>query len=429
VLFSFVKKMKMSIQENNQLLRFTTAGSVDDGKSTLIGRLLYDSKSIFEDQIEAVKASSEKKGFDYVDLSLLTDGLKSEREQGITIDVAYRYFATPKRKFIIADTPGHIQYTRNMVTGASTANLAIILVDARKGLLEQTYRHSFIASLLKIPHVIVCVNKMDLVDYSEEVYDRIVADYEAFSSKLDIKDVQFVPISALKGDNIVDRSEKMDWYEGSTLLYHLEHVHIASDFNHIDCRFPVQMVIRPHTIEFQDFRGYAGRVDGGVFKAGDTVKILPSGFNSKIKTIELNGEPISEAYAPMSVTMTLEDELDISRGDMIVRPNNQPSQEQDLEVMICWMNQKSLQNKTKLLIKHTTKECQAIIKDIQYKVDVNTLHRIEGISEIFMNDIARVSVRTAQPLFFDSYRRNRMTGSILLIDPNTNETVGAGMII
>lgn len=419
----------MSIQENNQLLRFTTAGSVDDGKSTLIGRLLYDSKSIFEDQIEAVKTSSEKKGFDYVDLSLLTDGLKSEREQGITIDVAYRYFATPKRKFIIADTPGHTQYTRNMVTGASTANLAIILVDARKGLLEQTYRHSFIASLLKIPHVVVCVNKMDLVDYSEEVYNKIVADYEAFSSKLDIKDVQFVPISALKGDNVVDRSENMPWYEGSTLLYHLEHVHIASDFNHIDCRFPVQMVIRPHTLEFQDFRGYAGRIDGGIFKPGDEVKVLPSGFTSKIKSIELNGEQISEAYAPMSVTMTLEDEIDISRGDMIVRPNNQPEVEQDLDVMVCWMNQKALQSRTKVVLKHTTKECQAMVKDIQYKVDVNTLHRIEDIQEIGMNDIARVSIRTAQPVFFDSYRKNRMTGSIILIDPNTNETVGAGMII
>ncbi|GAB3224262.1 sulfate adenylyltransferase subunit CysN [Algoriphagus aestuariicola] len=419
----------MSIQENNQLLRFTTAGSVDDGKSTLIGRLLYDSKSIFEDQIEAVKTSSEKKGFDYVDLSLLTDGLRSEREQGITIDVAYRYFATPKRKFIIADTPGHIQYTRNMVTGASTANLAIILIDARKGLLEQTHRHSFIASLLKIPHVVVCVNKMDLVDYSEEVYNRIVADYQAFSSKLDIKDVQFVPISALNGDNVVARSENMDWYEGATLLYHLEHVHIASDFNHIDCRFPVQMVIRPHTLGFQDFRGYAGRVDGGIFKPGDEVKVLPSGFTSKIKSIELDGKSIVEAYAPMSVTMTLQDEIDISRGDMIVRPNNQPNVEQDLEVMVCWMNQKTLQSRTKVIVKHTTKECQAMVKDIQYSVDVNTLHRIEGITEIGMNDIARISLRTAQPLFFDSYRRNRQTGSLILIDPNTNETVGAGMIV
>jgi sulfate adenylyltransferase subunit 1 len=419
----------MSIQETNQLLRFTTAGSVDDGKSTLIGRLLYDSKSIFEDQIEAVKTSSEKKGFDYVDLSLLTDGLKSEREQGITIDVAYRYFATPKRKFIIADTPGHIQYTRNMVTGASTANLAIILIDARKGLLEQTFRHSFIASLLKIPHVIVCVNKMDLVDYDEEVYQKIVKSYKDFASKMEIKDVHFVPISALNGDNVVDRSTNMKWYEGPTLLYLLENVHIASDFNHIDCRFPVQMVIRPHTHEHQDFRGYAGRIEGGIFKPGDEVKVLPTGFTSKIKNIELDGEPIEEAFSPMSVTMTLEDELDISRGDMLVRPNNVPNVEQDLDVMVCWMSTGSLRGRTKLVLKHTTQECQVMVREILYKVNVNTLHREEGVEEIGMNDIARISLRSAKPLFFDSYRRNRQTGSIILIDPNTNETVAAGMVI
>ncbi|WP_291371277.1 sulfate adenylyltransferase subunit CysN [Cyclobacterium sp.] len=423
------KTTSMSIQETNQLLRFTTAGSVDDGKSTLIGRLLFDSKSIFEDQIAAVKTSSEKKGFDYVDLSLLTDGLKSEREQGITIDVAYRYFATPKRKFIIADTPGHIQYTRNMVTGASTANLAIILIDARKGLLEQTYRHSFIASLLKIPHVIVCVNKMDLVDYDEAVFEKIIKDYKDFASKMEIKDVHFVPISALKGDNVVDRSKNMDWYEGPTLLYLLENVHIASDLNHIDCRFPVQMVIRPHTHEHQDFRGYAGRIEGGIFKPGDDVKVLPTGFTSKIKSIELNGQPIAEAFSPMSVTMTLEDELDISRGDMLVRPNNVPNVAQDLDVMVCWMSQQKLAGRTKLLIKHTTKECQAMVKEILYRVDVNTLHREEGVQEIGMNDIARISLRTAQPLFMDAYRRNRQTGSIILIDPNTNETVAAGMVI
>ncbi|MBI0398612.1 MAG: GTP-binding protein [Cytophagales bacterium] len=419
----------MSIQETNQLLRFTTAGSVDDGKSTLIGRLLYDSKSIFEDQIEAVKTSSEKKGFDYVDLSLLTDGLKSEREQGITIDVAYRYFATPKRKFIIADTPGHIQYTRNMVTGASTANLAIILIDARKGLLEQTFRHSFIASLLKIPHVIVCVNKMDLVDYDEEVYQKIVKSYKDFASKMEIKDVHFVPISALNGDNVVDRSTNMKWYEGPTLLYLLENVHIASDFNHIDCRFPVQMVIRPHTHEHQDFRGYAGRIEGGIFKPGDDVKVLPTGFTSKIKSIELDGEAIEEAFSPMSVTMTLEDELDISRGDMLVRPNNVPNVGQDLDVMVCWMSTGSLKGRTKLILKHTTQECQVMVREILYKVNVNTLHREEGIEEIGMNDIARISIRSAKPLFFDAYRRNRQTGSIILIDPNTNETVAAGMVI
>jgi len=419
----------MSIQETNQLLRFTTAGSVDDGKSTLIGRLLYDSKSIFEDQIEAVKTSSEKKGFDYVDLSLLTDGLKSEREQGITIDVAYRYFATPKRKFIIADTPGHIQYTRNMVTGASTANLAIILIDARKGLLEQTFRHSFIASLLKIPHVIVCVNKMDLVDYDEEVYQKILKSYKDFASKMEIKDIHFVPISALNGDNVVDRSTNMKWYEGPTLLYLLENVHIASDFNHIDCRFPVQMVIRPHTHEHQDFRGYAGRIEGGIFKPGDEVKVLPTGFTSKIKSIELDGNPIEEAFSPMSVTMTLEDELDISRGDMLVRPNNMPNVGQDLNVMICWMSTQLLTGRTKLLLKHTTQECQVMVKEILYRVNVNTLHREEGVDQIGMNDIARISMRSSKPLFFDPYRKNRQTGSIILIDPNTNETVAAGMVI
>lgn len=419
----------MQLQENNQLLRFTTAGSVDDGKSTLIGRLLYDSKSIFEDQLDAIKGSSEKKGYDYVDLSLLTDGLKSEREQGITIDVAYRYFATPRRKFIIADTPGHIQYTRNMVTGASTANLAIILVDARKGLVEQTHRHSFIASMLRIPHVVVCINKMDLVDYSEAVYHQIVADYEAFASKLDIKDVHFIPISALHGDNVVDRSEKMPWYQGTTLLYLLETIHIASDYNHIDCRFPVQMVIRPHTHSHQDFRGYAGRVEGGVLKPGDEVMVLPSGFTSTIQSIELNGEPLMAAYAPMSVIITLQHDIDISRGDMIVRPNNQPRVAQDLDIMLCWMLQRPLQRNTRLIVRHTTRECMAIVSDLQYKVNVNTLHRDTEVSELRMNDLARISMRTAQPLLFDSYQRNRMTGSLILIDPTTYETVGAGMII
>ena len=412
-----------------ELLRFTTAGSVDDGKSTLIGRLLYDSKSIFQDQLDAVEASSKSKGFDYVDLSLLTDGLKSEREQGITIDVAYRYFATPKRKFIIADTPGHIQYTRNMVTGASTANLAIILIDARKGMLEQTHRHAFIASLLRIPHAIVCVNKMDLVDHSQEVYDNIVKDFTAFSSKLGINDVQFIPISALVGDNVVNRSENMDWYQGSTLMYHLETVHISSDYNHVDCRFPIQTVIRPHTLEHQDFRGFAGRIAGGVFKPGDKVKILPSGFNSTIKTVELNGDEISEAFAPMSVTMTLEDEIDVSRGDMIVRKNNVPTIGQDLDVLVTWMSSKPLQLRTKVVIKHTTKECLGMIKELKYKVDINTLHRIENIDAITMNDIARISIRASKPLFYDAYQQNRQTGSIIIIDEQTNETIGAGMII
>src|SRR5687768_7871039 len=350
---------------NNQLLRFTTAGSVDDGKSTLIGRLLYDSKSIFEDQLEAVEKSSAKKGFDYVDLSLLTDGLKSEREQGITIDVAYRYFATPKRKFIIADTPGHIQYTRNMVTGASTANLALILIDARKGLVEQTFRHSYIASLLKIPHIIVCVNKMDLVNYDETVYDRIVEEYKAFSSKLEISDEQFVPISALVGDNVVNRSDNTPWYQGATLMHMLETVHIESDYNHIDSRFPVQYVVRPHSKEYHDYRGYAGRIAGGIFRPGDDVLVLPSGFNSKIKSIDFGGEKITEAFAPMSVTMTLEDEIDISRGDIICKPNNQPQAEQDIDIMLCWMNQRPVNLNTKFYLKHTSREVRGVLKEIQ----------------------------------------------------------------
>jgi sulfate adenylyltransferase subunit 1 len=412
-----------------ELLRFTTAGSVDDGKSTLIGRLLYDSKSIFQDQLDAVEASSKSKGFDYVDLSLLTDGLKSEREQGITIDVAYRYFATPKRKFIIADTPGHIQYTRNMVTGASTANLAIILIDARKGMLEQTHRHSFIASLLRIPHAIVCINKMDLVDYSQEVYDKIVEDFKAFSSKLEIKDIQFIPISALEGDNVVNRSKNMDWYEGSTLMYHLETVHISSDYNHIDCRFPIQSVIRPHTHEHQDFRGFAGRIDGGVFKVGDKVKSLPSGFVSTIKTIELNGETIEEAFAPMSVTMTLVDEIDNSRGDMIVRENNVPEVGQDLNVLVTWMSTNPLRARTKVVIKHTTNECVGMVKELKYKIDINSLHRIEDIEEVAMNEIAKIEIRTSKPILYDAYKKNRQTGSIIIIDEQTNETIGAGMIV
>jgi sulfate adenylyltransferase subunit 1 len=415
--------------KNIELLRFTTAGSVDDGKSTLIGRLLYDSKSIFQDQLEAVEEQSKSKGFDYLDLSLITDGLKSEREQGITIDVAYRYFATPKRKFIIADTPGHIQYTRNMVTGASTANLAIILIDARKGMLEQTHRHSFIASLLRIPHAIVCVNKMDLVNYSEEVYDQIVQDFKAFASKLEIKDVQFIPISALAGDNVVNRSENMDWYEGSTLMYHLETVHISSDYNHIDCRFPIQSVIRPQTHEHRDFRGFAGRIDGGVFKVGDKVKSLPSGFVSTVKTIELNGEAITEAFAPMSITMTLADEIDNSRGDMIVRENNVPEVGQDLKVLVTWMSATSLQASKKVIIKHTTNECLAVVKELNYKIDINTLHRVEEIQELAMNEIAKISIRTSKPIFYDAYKKNRQTGSIIIIDEQTNETIGAGMII
>ena len=415
--------------QNIELLRFTTAGSVDDGKSTLIGRLLYDSKSIFEDQLDAVKKSSKNKGYDYIDLSLFTYGLKAEREQGITIDVAYRYFATPKRKFIIADTPGHIQYTRNMVTGASTANLAIILVDARKGVLEQTKRHSFIASLLRIPHAIVCINKMDLVDYSEEVYNKIVAGFRSFSSKLEINDIQFVPISALNGDNVVNRSDKMSWFKGSSLLFHLENVHIASDYNHIDCRFPVQTVIRPHNLKFQDFRGFAGRIASGVFKPGDRIKTLPSGFISTIETLEINGNKLTEAFAPMSITMTLKDEIDISRGDMIVRENNLPKISQDIELIITWLHEKPLISKRKVLVRHTSNECIALVEDLKYKIDINTLHRIEPVEELQVNEIGRIKLRTAKPLFFDEYKKNRQTGSIIIIDEQTNSTIGAGMII
>ncbi len=411
------------------LLRFTTAGSVDDGKSTLIGRLLFDSKSIFQDQLEAIERASINSSEEGVNLALLTDGLRSEREQGITIDVAYRYFATPKRKFIIADTPGHIQYTRNMVTGASTANLAIILVDARKGLIEQTARHTFIASLLGIPHVVYCINKMDLVDYSEEVYEKIKDDLEAFSSKLITSDIRFIPVSALKGDNVVNRSENMPWYQGPTLMYTLENVHISSDLNHIDCRFPVQGVVRPQTTEFHDYRGYTGRIAGGVYKPGDEVILLPSGFTTKIAGIDFNGKEIDQAFAPMSVTIRIEDDMDLGRGDMIVRTNNQPTVTQDIDLMICWMSDKPLQLNGKYAVKHTSRDARCIVKEIQYKMDINTLHRIEDDKTIGMNDIGRIKLRTTQPLFVDSYKRNRNTGSLILIDEATNETVGAGMVI
>ena len=414
---------------NMDLLRFTTAGSVDDGKSTLIGRLLFDSKSIFEDQMKAIESVSTKKGEDQVNLALLTDGLRAEREQGITIDVAYRYFATPKRKFIIADTPGHIQYTRNMVTGASNANLAIILVDARNGIVEQTKRHSFIASLLGIPHVIYCINKMDLVNYKEDEFLKLKKELSNFSSKLTSKDVRFIPISALKGDNIVKRSSKMKWYEGSTLLHILENIHIASDYNLIDCRFPVQHVIRHQKKEFHDFRGYAGRISSGIFKKGDEIVVLPSGFHSKIKAIYNFDEQLEEAFVPMSVTMTLEDDLDISRGDMLVRANNQPQATQDIDLMICWLGENPLSEKGKYIVKHTSKEVRGIIKKVLYKVDINTLHRNENDKIISSNDIARISIRVTQPLFIDMYRKNRVTGSLIIIDENTHNTIGAGMII
>ncbi|MCH2081926.1 MAG: sulfate adenylyltransferase subunit CysN [Saprospiraceae bacterium] len=415
--------------QNMELLRFTTAGSVDDGKSTLIGRLLYDSKSIFEDQLEQVKATTEKRGEEGVNLALLTDGLKAEREQGITIDVAYRYFSTPKRKFIIADTPGHIQYTRNMVTGASTANAALILIDARNGIVEQTRRHAFIASLLQIPHLIICINKMDLVDYNEEVYERIKEEFSAFSFKLDVNDVQFIPISALLGDNVVDKSQNMDWYEGPTLLYYLENVHIGSDHNFIDCRLPIQFVTRPNTDDFHDYRGYSGRIAGGIFKKGDKVILLPSGFTTTITKIDTYDGELEEAYPPMSVTMLLEEDFDLSRGDMIARVNNQPTVSQDLEVMVCWFHENPLRPSGKYTILHTTKEVRSVVKEIRYKLNINTLHRDQEDKEINMNDIARVVLRTTQPLFYDGYRKNRITGSIIFVDEHTNETVGAGMII
>jgi sulfate adenylyltransferase subunit 1 len=412
------------------LLRFTTAGSVDDGKSTLIGRLLYDSKNIFEDQLEAIERSSKQRGDENVNLALLTDGLRAEREQGITIDVAYRYFATPRRKFIIADTPGHIQYTRNMVTGASTANLAIILVDARKGVVEQTCRHAFIANLLRIQHVVICINKMDLVDYDEAVYNRIVASFKDFSSRLEnLVEQTFIPISALNGDNVVDRSDKMPWYQGSSLLYHLETVYIGPDANHVDPRFPVQWVVRPHSEKYHDYRGYAGRVAGGVFKPGDEVLVLPSGFTTRIKGIHSFDGDLEEAYSPLSVSITLQDEIDISRGDMIVKPNNQPHVSQDVEAMICWFSEKKLNPRGKYILRHTTKEVKAAVKDVRYTMNINTLHKNEEDLEFTLNTIGRISLRTASPLFYDSYRRNRLTGSFVLIDEFSNETVAAGMIV
>jgi len=412
------------------MLRLATAGSVDDGKSTLIGRLLYDSKSIFTDQMEAVEATSQQMGTGYTNLALLTDGLRAEREQGITIDVAYRYFATPRRKFIIADTPGHIQYTRNMVTGASTADLAIVLIDARKGVLEQSRRHAFIASLLRIPHLVLAVNKMDLVDWSKDRFDEIKAEFRDFAAKLDVPDLTFIPVSALHGDNIVNRSENMPWYEGTSLLHHLEEVHIASDRNLIDARFPVQYVLRPHDDEFHDYRGYAGTVVGGVFKPGDEIIVLPSGFSSRIARIDTIDGPLDEAFAPVACTLLLEDEIDISRGDMICRPNNQPAAGQDIEAMVCWMTEQSqLVPGAKLAIKHTTRSGRALVKSLQYRLDINTLHRDETSTSLQLNEIGRVTLRTTTPLFFDEYRRNRSTGSFVLIDEATNNTVAAGMII
>jgi bifunctional enzyme CysN/CysC len=412
-----------------ELLRFATAGSVDDGKSTLIGRLLYDTKSIFEDQLEAVERTSRDRGDEHVNLALLTDGLRAEREQGITIDVAYRYFATPKRSFIIADTPGHVQYTRNMVTGASTASLALVLIDARNGIVEQSRRHAFLASLLRVPHLVVCVNKMDLVDYDEAVFDRIKDEFRAFATKLDIGDLSFVPVSALLGDNVVHRSENMPWYEGSSLLHHLEDVHIASDRNLIDVRFPVQYVIRPQSSAHHDYRGYAGQVAGGVMKPGDEVLVLESGMKTTIAGIDTADGPVEEAFAPMSVTVRLTDDIDISRGDMMCRPQNQPRATQDVEAMVCWMTDEPLRVRGMYAVKHTTRSVRAQVRNVDYRIDVNTLHRDETADTLSLNEIGRIKLRTTKPLFVDEYRRNRTTGSFLIIDEASGATVGAGMIL
>jgi len=411
------------------LLRFSTAGSVDDGKSTLIGRLLYDSKGIFEDQLAAIEKTSRRRGYAQVDLALLTDGLRAEREQGITIDVAYRYFATPRRKFIIADTPGHVQYTRNMVTGASTSDLAIVLIDARNGVLEQSRRHAFIASLLGIPHLVVAVNKMDLVGYSEEVFERIQAEFSGWAAKLAVHDIQFIPISALHGDNVVQRSVSTPWYQGPSLLYHLEHVYTASDRNLIDARFPVQWVIRPQTDEHHDFRGYAGQIAAGVFKKGDTVVVLPSGKRSRIKSISTADGELETAAPPLSVVIQLEDNIDVSRGDMLCRPHNQPTVAQEIEAMVCWMADAPLKPGSRYWLKHTTRSVRAVVDDLRYRIDVNSLHREEGADQLVLNEIGRVRLRTSAPLMADEYRDSRTTGGFILIDEATSDTVGAGMIV
>ncbi|MEJ7633567.1 adenylyl-sulfate kinase [Aeromicrobium sp.] len=414
----------------SQLLRIATAGSVDDGKSTLIGRLLFDSLAIMEDQLGAVESASVARGHEGPDLALITDGLRAEREQGITIDVAYRYFATPKRKFIIADTPGHVQYTRNMVTGASTADVALILIDARRGVLEQSRRHAFLASLLGIPHLVLCVNKMDLVDYSQERFDEIRSEFAAFASKLEVPDLTFIPVSALAGDNVVTVSTAMPWYEGPALLRHLEELHVASDRNLIDTRMPVQYVIRPQRGDFHDYRGYAGTIAGGVFRPGDEVVVLPSRFSTKVTHVRgPGGTELDEAIAGQAVTIELADDLDISRGDMLCRPNNRPTSTQDVDAMICWMDSDlRLSTDSTYTILHTTRDTRVSVKDLEYRLDINTLHRGEAV-DLGLNEIGRVRLRTQKPLHFDPYRRNRDTGSFILIDEATHNTVAAGMIL
>jgi bifunctional enzyme CysN/CysC len=411
------------------LLRFATAGSVDDGKSTLIGRLLLDSKQIFEDQLDAVERSSRDRGYDYTNLALLTDGLRAEREQGITIDVAYRYFATPRRKFIIADTPGHVHYTRNMVTGASTADLALILIDARNGLREQSRRHAVIASLLRVKHLVVCVNKMDLVDYEESVFNEVRDEFSQFAERLEFTDLTFIPISALDGDNVVSHSANMPWYGGATLLWHLENAYVASDRNLIDPRFPVQYVIRPMSRSHPDYRGYAGRVEAGVFRPGDEVLCLPSGFTTTIESIEVLGEPVAAGEPNLSLTMILRDPLDVSRGDLICRPGNRPHSGQDIDAMVCWFSDQPMSLTSTYSIKHTTRTVRGRINLLRYRLDTETLHREEGVEQLGMNEIGRVTMRTTQPLFFDPYHRCRSTGSFIFVDEATNETVGCGMIL
>ena len=412
-----------------ELLRFATAGAVDDGKSTLIGRLLYDTKSIFVDQLAAVERVSRERGDEYTNLALLTDGLRAEREQGITIDVAYRYFSTPRRSFIIADTPGHIQYTRNMVTGASTADLAVVLVDARKGLLEQSRRHAFLTSLLRVPHIVVAINKMDLVDWDAAVFERIREDFEIFAARLEVQDISVIPISALHGDNVVTRSGAAPWYEGPSLLHHLENVHVSGDRNLIDTRLPVQYIIRPHDSRHLDYRGYAGTMAGGVIRVGDQVVVLPGGLTSTVVGIDSPAGPIETAFAPMAITVRLADDIDVSRGDMICRPRNQPSMRQDIDAMLCWMVDTPLRKGTKLAIKHTTRSARAVVRELQYRLDVNTLHRIPEPDSLRLNDIGRVQLRTTVPLLCDPYSRNRATGGFVVIDESTNRTVGAGMIL
>jgi bifunctional enzyme CysN/CysC len=422
-------------ERTSELVRFATAGSVDDGKSTLIGRLLYETGQIPDDQLQHVERTSRERGDTYTNLALLTDGLRAEREQGITIDVAYRYFTTDRhgagrgRKFIIADTPGHSQYTRNMVTGASTADVALILIDARKGVLEQSRRHAFIASLLQIPHVVVAINKMDLVDWDEAVFERVSEEFSAWASRLETTDLTFIPISALYGDNVVERSERMPWYEGPSLLYYLEHVHVASNRNLIDCRFPVQWVVRPMSDEWHDYRGYAGQVASGVFKVGDEVKILPSGVVTRIEAIDSFDGPLEEAYPPLSVTLRLADEVDVSRGDMICRAHNHPTPAREVEAMVCWMSEQPLRSQGRYLIKHTSRTALAKVEECRYRVDVNTLHRDESASSLELNEIGRLKLRLSTPLLVDEYRRNGATGSFILIDESTNETVGAGTVL